>query len=522
MTSLSFWLVVFLIVQLVHFLGTWKLYQKAGRKSWEAAIPIYNAYVLTKIINRHWFWVVLLFIPVVNLIACIAFWLETARSFGKTKSLDLWLSVLTLGFYSYYLNYVEDVKYIPNRDIKPKSLTQEIISSTLFAVTVATLIHTYVLQPFNIPTGSLERTLLIGDFLFVSKFHYGARNPMTAISFPMLHDTIPLLRAKSYNSKVQYPYFRLPGSQKVKRNEIVVFNWPVDTVKQFFDRSKEYHYKPIDKKSNYVKRCVGLPGDHLSVKDGYVYINGKQNQLPDRADLQFSYIGVHKGQKFSKYNLYNRYHVNPVQYIPNSLGFYADGITDANASRFKNHPNITELNRNIQPKDQMDTRVFGASQKHNRLWNRDHLGEIYIPKKGENLAITSKNIQLYQRLIEVYEGSELGVTQQVTVKQNQVFLNNQPLINYTFKQDYYWMMGDNRHNSEDSRMWGFVPENHIVGKPVFIWLSLDRWKSGFSKIRFDRIFTTVHGSGERKSYFIHFIVLVILYSLGKRVYLSKK
>ncbi len=235
------WLLFILIIQVIHGLGTWKLYVKAGHKVWEAFVPVYNGVILMKIINRPWWYVLLLFVPIVNLIMFPVIWVETARSFGKNAYLDTFLSVITLGFYNYYLNYIADVTHIKDRSLHPKSSSGDWVSSILFAIIAATLVHTYFMQPYTIPTSSLEKTLLVGDFLFVSKFHYGARTPMTSVAAPMVHDTIPLLNKKSYLfndtkeegswlNKLQLPYFRLPGFQKIKRNDIVVFNWPVDTI----------------------------------------------------------------------------------------------------------------------------------------------------------------------------------------------------------------------------------------------------------------------------------------------------
>ncbi|MGB5403054.1 MAG: signal peptidase I, partial [Robiginitalea sp.] len=282
------WLLFFLIVQLIHFLGTWKLYVKAGRKAWEAAIPVYNAIILMKIIKRPSWWVVLLFIPIINLLMFPVIWVETIRSFGRNRLLETWLVILTLGFYIYYVNYALDVEYIADRDLHPKSASGEWVSSIVFAIVAATLVHTYFIQPYVIPTGSLERTLRIGDLLFVSKFHFGARVPMTTVAAPMVHDTLPVLGTRSYLKKPQLPYMRLPGFQKVGRTDLVVFSWPADTVRQFF-KAEAGVKKPIDKKSNYVKRCVGVPGDSLEVRDGYVFINGKQLELPGRARPMYDY-----------------------------------------------------------------------------------------------------------------------------------------------------------------------------------------------------------------------------------------
>ncbi|MFD2565557.1 signal peptidase I [Aquimarina rubra] len=505
--TLSEWFIFFLAIQVVHFLGTWKLYIKAGRKAWEAAVPVYNAVILMKIINRPWWWVILLFIPVINVIMLPVVWVETIRSFGKNSTTDTILVIVTLGLYIYYVNYMLDVTYVQDRDLKPRTGTGEWISSILFAVVAATLVHTYFMQPYTIPTGSLERTLLVGDFLFVSKFHYGARTPMTAISFPMVHDTIPLVKTKSYNSDIQYPYFRLPGFQNIKRNDIVVFSWPVDTVRFFRDPSGIHVYKPIDKKSNYVKRCVGIPGDSLSVVDGYVYINGKQTELPDRAQLQFSYEGRTKGKSFNMDNLYKRYRIKQNEFGYNNEIFQSGGLTNEAAAKFKNHPNVASLDRAIKPQGIKEPGIFPNNGKVN--WNRDNFGAIYIPEAGKTVKMDLKSFSLYRRIIEVYEGSEMGIDNKLSVNGTQVLLNGNPIDSYTFKQDYYWMMGDNRHNSEDSRAWGYVPANHIVGKPVFIWMSWDSDAKGlFNKIRWERLFTTVGGNGKPVSYFYYFLIVL--------------
>ena len=301
--TLSQWFIFFLAIQLIHGLGTWKLYIKADRKAWEAFIPIYNGITFMKILNRPTWWVALLFLPVISLIMLIIIWVDTARSFGKNTTTDTVLSILTLGFYNYYLNYFTDVKHIKDRSLKPKSGLGEWVSSILFAVVAATIVHTYFLQPYVIPSSSLEKSLLVGDFLIVSKMHYGPRVPMTTIGLPMVHDTIPILNKKSYlfsdevekqntslKSKFQLPYLRIPGWEKIERNEIVVFNQPADTLLDMNDfKPDRNYYKPIDKKTNLVKRCVAIAGDTLEIRNGYVYINGVQNELPDRAKLQFSY-----------------------------------------------------------------------------------------------------------------------------------------------------------------------------------------------------------------------------------------
>ncbi|MGB5610266.1 signal peptidase I [Eudoraea sp.] len=542
------WIIFILVIQVIHFLGTWKLYIKAGRKPWEAAIPVYNAIVLMQIIRRPKWWVILLFIPIINLLMFPVIWVETIRSFGRNSLLETWLVILTLGFYIYYVNYTLDVTYIEDRSLHPKSGLGEWVSSIVFAVVAATLVHTYFIQPYVIPTGSLERTLRIGDLLFVSKFHYGARAPMTTIAAPMVHDTIPGLGIRSYLKKPQLPYFRLPGFEEVKKNDIVVFSWPADTVRVFFKKEKGVK-KPIDKKSNYVKRCVGTPGDSLSVIDGVVYINGKELQLSDRAKPQYDYnVYSQKGvssrllislgideftRKYlsaplnqSQFDAVNKYLIAGGQNSKGEIELITDAsgippkvirqaglslreetgrertvtLTDEMFEGLRSNPDIDSVVKIVEPKGLKGYNIFPHAPDY--PWNNDNFGPIYIPQKGVTIALTPKVLPLYKKIIRDYEGNTVGVSG------NQISINGQVTDSYTFKQDYYWMMGDNRDHSEDSRSWGYVPANHIVGKPIFIWLSFDNFNKGITqwKPRWDRIFTTVGGDGEPRSYFRHFLI----------------
>ncbi len=496
--TMTEWLILFLIIQVLHGLATWKLYVKAGRQAWEAFVPVYNAVVLMKIINRPWWWTILLFVPIVNLIMFPVIWVETARSFGKNTYKDTFLAIITLGFYNFYLNYVEDVKYVEDRDLHPKSSSGDWVSSILFAIVAATIVHTYFIQPYVIPTSSLEKTLLVGDFLFVSKMHYGARTPMTTVSTPMVHDTIPVVKKKSYLSRPQLPYFRLPAFEKIENNDIVVFNWPVDTMLDMRHTDKHY-YKPIDKKTNYVKRCVGIAGDSLEVRNGYVYINGKQNELPDRSRLQFSYEVILKEGKGFDNSIFellkSRYDITDGIYRLNNNKILIPAATEEAVNMFKNHPSVAKLIKNETPKGERDPGIFPHNPNYN--WNNDHFGPLYIPEEGKTIDINLEVLPLYKRVITEYEGNTLKVNG------NQILINGEVATNYTFKQNYYWMMGDNRHNSQDARAWGFVPFDHVVGKPVFVWMSWD----GKSP-RWERFFTTVGGSGKPVSYLIPFLVVL--------------
>ena len=504
------WFFFFLIIQVIHFLGTWKLYIKAGRKPWEAIIPIYNAVVLTKIIKRPNWWVILLFIPIINLLMFPVIWVETVRSFGKYKTIDSILVVATLGFYIYYLNYIEKVAYIKDRSLKSRTELGEWVSSIVFAIIAATIVHTYIMQPYTIPTSSLEKSLLIGDFLFVSKFRYGARAPMTTVAAPMVHDSLPFVGLKSYLQKPQLPYFRIPGFQDIKRNEIVVFSWPVDTVQRFFDTSNIHIKKPIDKKSNYVKRCVAIPGDSLEIRQGYIYINGEKTVLPDRAKTQYMHKVVTKGQQLSGATL-KRYGVTEGR---NFGEYYNLNLTDENAAKLKNNPLIKGVTKQLTPSGNFNSRVFPHNQQY--PWSDDNYGPIYIPEAGKTVELNTKSLPFYKRIIEVYENNDL------TINRDEIFINGKLATTYTFKQDYYWMMGDNRHNSEDARYWGYVPFDHVVGKPVFIWFSWDTNGQGLAdKIRWERVFTTVHGTGNPVSYLYYFLGALVLW-FGFSAYRNRK
>jgi len=518
--------IFFLIIQVIHFLATWKLYIKAGKKAWEAAIPIYNAFVFMQIISRSKWWVLLLFIPIVNLLMFPIIWIEMCRSFGFNSRKDSVLAVVTLGFYLFYINYATDCAYKENRSLEPQSSLGEWISSIAFAIIAATLVHTYFMQPYTIPTSSLEKTLYVGDYLFVSKFHYGARVPMTAIAAPMVHDTIPFLGksyisdsdAKTYKNswknKLSLPYMRLPGFQNIQRNDIVVFSWPSDSLKTMYsDNSGKFTYKPLDKRTNYVKRCVAIPGDSLEIRDGYIFINGKRTVLPDRAKTQYLFTVDTEGKSFNQ-NTIARYNVREGN-IQN--GKYVFNLTDNEALNISKNPIVKSIVKNIDPKGIYDKKLF----PHNAQfpWSQDNYGPIYMPKKGETVALNSTSIPFYEQIIRRYENNNF------TIQGNNYYLNGKKVTSYTFKQDYYWMMGDNRQNSLDARYWGYVPFDHVVGKPVFIWLSWDPNSQGiFAKlksIRWDRMFTTVGGNGKLVSYFNYFLVGLVLY-IGFSYFRKKK
>ena len=557
------WLLFFLLIQILHFLGTWKLYVKAGRKAWEAAIPVYNGLVLLQIIKRPKWWILLFFIPVVNLLMFPVIWIETIRTFGFFKKVDSFLVLVTLGLYIFYVNYAGDANYNPERSLKPRSELGEWVSSITFAIIAATLVHTYFMQPFTIPTSSLEKSLLVGDYLFVSKFHYGARVPSSVISLPMVHDSIPLTKLPSYLKKPQLPYTRLPGLQKIKNNDIVCFNWPADSLATMWgDNSGKFTYKPVDKKTNYVKRSVGIAGDSLEIRDGYVYLNGKKNELPSRAKIQFYYtyeakstingsnfpqfliekerIGVYKIlseywnnakvqkaikkngnlSKISADSLYTEVAggINPdfarrlkMESVPNKININLTAQEVLKLKKYKETVSVRKLNFNA------DNAIFPHIKSNN--WSQDNFGPIYIPKAGVTVKLDLTSLPYYKQIIQNYENNDLAVVGST------IFINGIEATSYTFKQDYYWLMGDNRHNSLDARYWGYVPFDHVLGKPVMVWFSWNANAASFGEklksIRWDRMFTTVHGEGAPVSYRYYVLALLALY-FGYSFYSGRK
>jgi len=557
------WLLFILIVQVIHFLGTWKLYVKADRKAWEAAVPIYNGIVLMNMIKRPKWWIILLFIPIVNLLMFPVIWIETIRTFGFKSKVDSLLVLITLGFYIYYINYFTDAEFNADRSIKPQSELGEWISSITFAVIAATLVHTYFMRPFTIPTSSLEKTLLVGDYLFVSKFHYGARIPSTVIAAPMVHDSLPFTDMRSYLQTPQLPYTRLPGLQTIKNNDIVCFNWPADSLATMWgDTSGKFTYKPYDKKTNYVKRCIGIAGDSIEMKDGIFYINGKKNKLPVRAKLQFYYtyetkdpISINNYPKYllekdrtGVYKVLTEYWESPKfqealkkngsltkigqdsLYTETAGGVNPDfarrlkmvsvdnkiniNLTDEEAERLRKSPQTVSLTKIVHD---ADVAVFPHVEELG--WSQDNFGPIYIPEAGKTVKLDKNSLPFYEQIIKNYEGNDL------LVNGDDIFINGQKADSYTFQQDYYYMVGDNRHSSLDARYWGYVPFDHVLGKPVMIWFSWDAdaasFKEKLQSIRWDRMFTTVGGDGEPVSYRYVVFALIALY-IGWSIFKSRK
>ncbi|MFN7312247.1 MAG: signal peptidase I [Bacteroidota bacterium] len=350
-----------------------------------------------------------------------------------------------------------------------KTKIREWIDAIAFAVVAATLIRTFFIEAYTIPTPSMEKSLLVGDFLFVSKVNYGARAPITPISFPFAHNTMPITGKKSYVEWPNMPYFRLPGFQKIKNNDVVVFNYPAEDG------------RPIDKKENYIKRCLGIPGDTLSVVNQQVYINSKQAENPVK--MQFKYY-VQTDGRFDE-TVAKRNDITEGAPVSNN-GDFELILTDAARKDLLNQTWVKKVENTIQAKGAGASYIFPFKESWG--WNVDNFGPVYIPKAGDVITLDSFTYFVYERAIKVYENNP-----SLEMKDGKVFLDGKQITTYTFKQNYYFMMGDNRHNSADSRFWGFVPEDHIVGKALFTWMSLDPNEGNwFRKIRWNRLFRGIN------------------------------
>ncbi|MCE7066035.1 signal peptidase I [Dyadobacter sp. CY326] len=363
---------------------------------------------------------------------------------------------------------------------KKKSPVREWFDSILFAVVAATLIRWLFFEAFTIPTPSMENSLLVGDFLFVSKLHYGTRTPKTPLQVPLTHQTIWGTSIPSYSDAIQLPQYRLPGFSEVKRGDVVVFNYPPEL------------QHPVDLKTNYIKRCMGLPGDKLEVRDLQVYANGVAVENPIRMENEYfvaTTTAVNEEKVFKENGIseYNAYTESFNDTIPaNDQMGYLVFTTVEIAAKLKGYDFVKNITLVKSPKDISEPMLYPNSPLFK--WNRDNYGPILVPKEGATVQLTPENIATYGPVIKNYEGLEDVVLEEKGIK-----VAGKAITSYTFKQDYYFMMGDNRHNSADSRYWGFVPMDHIVGKAVFVWMSIDPNPSGFlNKIRWNRLFRVIN------------------------------
>ncbi len=552
---------VFLILILLSWVGLYKCFEKANIAAWKAFVPFYNYYEAFKLVEKPRWWFVLMIVPGVNILMYGVLGFNLARYFGKRKSSDLFLASFVPYLYFVYIGFDNNTKLTGVDDIKGKesSFIKNWVDPLVFAVVAASVIRTFFLEAFTIPTSSLEKSLMVGDFLFVSKFSYGAKVPQTPLAFPFAHHTMPFTTGtKAYLEWIKLPYFRLPGLGKPKNNDIVVFNYPDgDTVaigaqnRSYYDLERTYGYqnmqnpnfvpegadapigkivaRPVDKREFYVKRCVAIAGDKLQVKDGQLFINDKLAPTPKHA--QHFYFVKTIGALFGTY---------ADQFIPNAglldkLDIYVSEayLRDIKGDtmeymlnmpvdimqRVQNIPGVISITKMNTPLGQYDMHIFPHNPRY--PWNNDNFGPITLPKAGATIKIDTSTICLFDRVIQVYDNNKLEV------KNGKIFINDKETETYTFKQDYYFMMGDNRHNSADSRSWGFVPYDHVVGTPLFIWFSMKDVKmnpisgqgvisslfknSKEGKYRWERFFTYVTDEGISKSYFIYFVGIVVIW-----------
>ena len=574
------YLLILAIQTVLVFIGLWKIFSKAGYKGWLSLVPFYNIWIATKIIDKKFWWFIFMLIPFINVFVVILIFIEFAKCFNHRGlgfqilvALFPWVMLPLMGFNKdVYTNPKDAPEY-------KVSAARDWADAIIFAVIAATIIRSMFFEAYKIPSSSMEKSLLVGDFLFVSKMAYGPRVPMTPLSVPLTHHTVPLINTKSYVEWIKLPYHRLPGFGKIKRGDAVVFNFPDgDTLSTAYQSNQSYYSlvreygrenvwnnkgrfgdiiaRPVDKRENFIKRCIGLPGETLKIEDAIVYINGQKLQSPKDFQLTY-YVKIKDGYFFNENELLNigvskedmqlmgfycymnltkgqirtlndnRFILNiePLNVNSGDYSLIVDDNTplycqilfhpetqdvksllmqagvDTNAiNSLKNYPTLPlsseiigkikqmEYIEGIEPviamKGFKNRDLYPYNEAYN--WNIDNYGSVKIPSKGMKIALNDENEMFYGRCIRIFEGNTLE-------KQgNKWLLNGKEATEYTFKMDYYWMMGDNRDNSADSRFWGFVPEDHIVGKPIMIWLSLNKDYSWFDgKLRVNRMFRFV-------------------------------
>jgi len=506
--------IIYLIGTLIVFLpafGFYKLFQKAGVPSWKAFVPFYNTWIMQELAQRPKHWVFWQLIPVGGWFISMGIFIEFAKIFGKFSFLHHAGASLLAPLYFPYIANGKDTKFIGAEAARKhkKSGAREWIDAAVFAIVAATLIRLFIFEAYTIPTGSMEKSLLVNDFLFVSKISYGPRVPNTPLSIPFIHNYIPGIGSKSYTEAIKLPYIRW-WQKPVKRGDAVVFNFPAgDTVihaegfesaDPYYDIKRRAAYgsaedkkiledhsrypivvHPVDKTDNYIKRCIGIAGDTLEVINGDVYINGIKQDTPPKSprnyvvsvknnvifykeDLEEMGIMINETSRSSDLNQFG-----PGQYLIN--------MTAAEKAILEKSPLVTKIDPYyINTPEPM--KIFPYDTLHK--WSVDNYGKIWIPKKGATITLTANDYSIYERVIRVYEHNDFYM------KDGKFFLNGKEVTTYTFKMDYYWMMGDNRHGSQDSRFWGFVPEDRIVGKAWLIWFSWDkgpRWNRLFRFVK---------------------------------------
>lgn len=365
------------------------------------------------------------------------------------------------------------LKLVPKLD---HHLVYEWGDALWFATLAATVIRSYFIEAYTIPTSSMEKSLLVGDFLFVSKFHYGTRLPVTPLAFPFSHNTLPLTDSTpSYLRFMKMPYKRLPALTTIHNNDVVVFNYPFEDG------------RPFDKKENYIKRCLGIPGDSLAVRNGQVFIHNTPAENPKKMQFKY-YVKFNEDGYWSEktfQNLLTKYDISEGENLPHGNLTFAFPLTYANKLSLEKEQGIAKIDSLFSRNGEYQDYLFPHNPAYS--WSVDFYGPIYVPKAGSVVKLDSLQFSLYERVIRVYEDHP-----DFQMKNGKFILDGKEITEYTFRYNYYFMMGDNRHNSADSRFWGFVPETNIVGKALFVWMSWDKNAKYFKKVRWNRLFRGIH------------------------------
>jgi signal peptidase I len=496
--------IIFIIGTLGWHIGMYGMFKKAGIAPWKALIPFYNTWCMVQKMELKKYWFFFQLVPVAGQFITIWICIKFVEHFGRFNFWHHAATVFIPFIYFPYLGFSKSERFAGTAVVKnyKKSGAREWIDAAAFAIVAATLIRTFVFEAYTIPTPSEEKTLLVNDFLFVSKMTYGPRIPNTPIAMPFVHHTIPFIDTKSYVEWIHIPYTRWFASP-VKRNDAVVFNFPVnDTLINDAEHGSQITYyqmvrelgrekvwqeygnlittRPVDKRENFIKRCVGIPGDNIEIINGKLHVNGKPEDYFPKSERFYS-LQIPDGiyldeEKLSDLGINIRASQGDLQ-PTDKPNLFQVNITNEEKKNLKLPPGYILSDVIFKHRDDLFPYY---SDSTGSSWSADNYGPLWIPKKGGSIQLTPDNIIRYQRCIEVYEGNTFEN------RGGKYFINGTEATSYTFKMDYYWLMGDNRHNSLDSRYWGFVPEDHVVGKASLIWFSYEngpRWNRLFRWIK---------------------------------------
>ena len=514
---------IYEILLMLYVLGTifglWFVFKKAGVAPWKAVVPVYNMFVWVQVCGKHWSWYIYLLIPGINIFMFLLLVDETAKVFHRNNFWEQTGAVLAPCVYLPIVGLCDWQYYKPKKLTKAEkkeaeknaSQLREWAEAIVFALIAAVIIRGFVFELYSIPSSSMERSLRVGDHLLVTKLSYGPRVIMTPLALPLMHNTIVGTKIQSYLDWPELPYYRFPGYSHVKRYDAVVFNFPAgDTVLSNFLDGKYTYYeairafgreavlsgeavhpdlgplgdilvRPIDKRENYIKRCMGLPGEDLQIINSVVHINGKPVENPKDVQLyqKVTIAGNYISEEvLDECGMTQEDMASILDCGRDSVGnlCLAMSISGEVAAGLLTSGYVKKIEPYYFPADSVGSLYPNVPGIVNAI---DNYGPVHIPAKGETMKLTLENLPWYLRVITAFEGNS------VEVKDGKIFINGSETDSYTFQQNYYWMMGDNRHNSQDSRYWGFVPEDHIVGQAKWVLFS---WDNDHGKLRWDRFF----------------------------------